>query len=435
MLQPLRDMKQPNQKSKPGGAPKPGARSTGVNPLVLAALGILLVAGLIWVVNRARQSAGTSGSPAGSTNTPATAAQPLGNPQTISNAPSTLVPPTVTAASTPPEPVKDIPGLVASITEIDLSKGSVAPAVAAQWRQGLQRLVLQGAAAVPPIREFLNRNVDLDLGNVQGAELLGYATLRLAFFDVLRQIRDPESVATMVQVLKATADPREIGTLARNLEEQAPGQHVQTALAAAREALTQAAAGLLEGHDVGPLFEVLQKYGGKAVAPDMEQVGSRWNFYSTMALGGLPDGAGIPALSRMAQDQSIQNVMALRVLAQLAGTYPEARAALVSQVRSNTLPFTAWSGIRAALGGEIVEFGAPVLSSAAPPPGGQDARSYHINYGNQNYRTVSIGSAWTDDRVKQQVALIDELIAADSNLETLKFLQEARLALAARVSK
>jgi len=325
--------------------------------------------------------------------------------------------------------------LVASLSEIDFSAGPLTPEQVAQWKKTLQMLVQQGAGAVPAISEFLARNVDVDFDSSKGGEALGYATVRLALLDVLRQITGPESIAASLQVLQTTADPREIAALARNLEQQAPGRHRQQLVGAAREALEQAARGQLEGADVGPLFEVLQRFGDPGLVSELEQVGSRWNFYSTIALAGLPGGAGIPALKRMAQDTSIQNVMAWRMLAQLAAKYPEAREALVTQVRSNSMPYTAWAGVQAALSGEIIEYGAPILTASTTPAAGQNIRTYHIGYGNQNYRTVPTSADWPQAQITQQLALIDQVIAVDANMETLQFLQDARLGLAAQLKR
>jgi hypothetical protein len=297
----------------------------------------------------------------------------------------------------------------------------------------LQKLAPQGSKASVAIGEFLAKNVDLDFDGGKGGEALGYATLRLALLDVLRQISGPESIAASAAVLQATADPAEIGFATRNLELQDPGLHRQQAVTAAREALTAASRGQLDGHDVGPLFEVLQQYGGPNVASDLEQAASKWHFYATIALGGLSAGAGIPALTRLSLDNSIPNVTALRILAQMSGTNAEAKAVLISEVRSNTMPYSAWAGVQAALGGELIEYGAPVLSPGAPS--GQSVRSYHINYGQQNYRTLPASADWSQDQIKQQLAVIDQVIAADANLETLLLLQETRLALAAKLNK
>jgi hypothetical protein len=124
-----------------------------------------------------------------------------------------------------------------------------------------------------------------------------------------------------------------------------------------------------------------------------------------------------------------------KVLAQVSAKYPDAKAVLVNMIRANAMPYSAWAGVQAALGGEVVEYGAPILTTGITPPNGQNVRTYHINYGHQNYRTFSVSPEWPEAQVKQQIAIIDQLIAVDANLETLQFLQDARLGLAARLSK
>ena len=113
----------------------------------------------------------------------------------------------------------------------------------------------------------------------------------------------------------------------------APGEYRQEALTAAREALAQAATGQLAGRDVGPLFSVLQTYGDATVVADLEKALPQWGFYSTMALAGLPDGAGIPALIRSAQDPELAGTgrdnFRFQILAQIAPQYPEVASALI----------------------------------------------------------------------------------------------------------
>src|SRR5437773_686852 len=176
---------------------------------------------------------------------------------------------TDTAATAPVEPVKDVRQLVATLSEVDISSGSISQEQAAKWKRSLQQLSQQGASAVPAIRDFLARNVDVDFDTIPGGELLGFSTVRLALFDALRQIGGADSIAASTQVLQTSADPREIAVLTKNLEQQAPGQHRQVAVSAARDALAQAARGQLEGRDVGPLFEILQQFGGATAAGDL----------------------------------------------------------------------------------------------------------------------------------------------------------------------
>src|SRR5205814_7367270 len=90
--------------------------------------------------------------------------------------------------------------------------------------------------------------------------------------------------------------------LAPSLEQQAPGQYGPSAMEAAREALGMATAGKLEGRDVGPLFGLLQQYGGADAISELQGVSSQYRYYAAIALANMPDGAGISALVQMVQD-------------------------------------------------------------------------------------------------------------------------------------
>jgi hypothetical protein len=106
--------------------------------------------------------------------------------------------------------------LMTNLAELDFSGAALSPEQITLWKQSLQKLVLLGPASLPAVTEFLNRNVDVDFDPGKGGDQLGYATLRLALFDVLRQINSPESIAASGQALQATGDPREIAVLAKN---------------------------------------------------------------------------------------------------------------------------------------------------------------------------------------------------------------------------
>src|SRR5260221_8046822 len=120
----------------------------------------------------------------------------------------------------PREP--DAPALVASLSEVDFSHGPLTQSQASFWRANLQKLAKQGTVAVPAIREFLAKNVDLDFDPKNGGDMLGFSTLPLAFFDVLRQI-EPSATAWALELLHTTADPGEIAVLSKYLEQSVPG--------------------------------------------------------------------------------------------------------------------------------------------------------------------------------------------------------------------
>jgi type IV secretory pathway VirB10-like protein len=106
----------------------------------------------------------------------------------------TQPPPTPAASSAPagPAPSPYTRQLVKNLTSLDVSKG-ISPEQAAAWRGELDKLIKEGAASIPAIREFLDQNVDLVFDGVPGAEQLGARSVRLALFDALAQIGGPGS--------------------------------------------------------------------------------------------------------------------------------------------------------------------------------------------------------------------------------------------------
>src|SRR5258708_7861231 len=150
--------------------------------------------------------------------------------------------------------------LVDSLASLDPSKVPRTPEEATAWKQNLQLLIQQGAAAVPAIQELLEKNVDLGFGK-EGGDLLGYASARYAMFDALRQIGGTEAAGAMVGVLQSSADPREIALLAQDLEQMAPGEHSQEVLEAARQTLAMDAAGKRSPNAVPPSFHLFPTHG------------------------------------------------------------------------------------------------------------------------------------------------------------------------------
>ena len=69
---------------------------------------------------------------------------------------------------------------------------------AERFKHHLEELIRGGAASVGAIREFLDKNVDLDFVQVPGGDQLSYSSIRAAFLDALRQIGGPEAQSAMV---------------------------------------------------------------------------------------------------------------------------------------------------------------------------------------------------------------------------------------------
>ena len=336
--------------------------------------------------------------------------QPIATPTSL---PAVLTP--QPSAPTPARPEAS-PYTRALVTQLASSVSGKAPVSAQQaqaWKQQYERLIQAGAGAVPAIREFLEQNVDLDFKSIEGGDQLGTSSLRIALFDALRQIGGADAAAATAQIMQTTTSPAEIAILAADLETMAPGQYRDAAVAAARLALERTAQSP-DLVDSAPLFEVLQKYGGASALGDLEQAARRWNYYAPLALAGLPDGTGIPSLARLADDSggsfagSIR--FALQMLAQLAGQYPDAAQALLAQARNNRIPDSAWQGIAGALSGEQMFYGSP---NSDVPPTSADLKTYHIASTDQNYRSLNLAGSWTPARIQQQLAIIDQLSAAN----------------------
>jgi hypothetical protein len=305
--------------------------------------------------------------------------------------------------------------VIARVGQPEFFTGGVSPEKAEELKRSFTQLVEEGAGAVPAIRAYLDRSQDIKFNSV-GSKQVGFSSLRMGMLDALRQIGTPEAIELSVQTLQTTADPQEIGFLAKGLEKQLPpDQFRSVVVAAASETLEQALNSQSNGSNFTPLFEVLQKYGDEAVIGLLEKASGKWNYYATLALAGMRDGAGIPALARMAQDQTFAAVgegdIALRPLAQAAMQFPEARATLLEQARLNQIPEKAWPGIAASLAGDYVQYGKQLFGSTAPPV------------------------VWSKEQIDQRSGLIGQIFAATTSPAGKQVLQNAYAQMLSRLPR
>jgi hypothetical protein len=318
--------------------------------------------------------------------------------------------------------------------QLDPNQGRISPEQAGEIKQHFKELVGQGAAAVPAIRQFLEKNQDFSFEEASGANQVGYSSVRAGLFAALHEIGGAEATDLMLSTLRGTGDPAEIGLLARYLEEQAPGQYRQEVVVAARETLDQASRAPTQGREVGPLFQVLQNYGDANVVADLEKAMPQWHYYATMALAGLPEGQGVPALVQTMQESSrggkTPPAFTLQMLAQMAPQSPEAAAALVEQARQTKIPDRVWTKIVEGLAGDQYQLGKPPTDSANPalPPAG--LKTYHIASGNQNFYSLPFNIYGTPEQAAQRQAVLEQLAAATQDPAALQALQNARAVLA-----
>lgn len=352
-------------------------------------------------------------------------------------APAPLPKPEFTPAPAPtlPEPSLQSRQLVAGLAQMQSPDGRWTSEQVVQWKENLQLLTQQGSAGVSAIREFLQKNQDLNFGP-GGWDVLGYPSVRAAMVDALRQIGGPEAIGVSLETLQTTADPREVALLAKGIEAQAPEAYRAEILAAARDSLALAGKGQLEGRDMGPLFEVFEKYGGLDAVADLEQAANQWKYYATAALAQLPDGAGVPSLVRMVSESSSPNIPALEALASLSVRNAEAREALLTQVAANRISPSVWPYLSQALTGDETQVADSVFDRVLSRSTGQGLKTTHIKYGNQNFYHMPTIDTLTPDQLNQQVTLVDEFLkAAGSNPAAIQALQQTRSVLTRRLGQ
>lgn len=319
---------------------------------------------------------------------------------------------------------------VASLTQFDFSRGPLAAEQASQWKGSLQQLIQQGRDAVPAIQEFIELNRDWDFG---AANPLGYPSLRAACLDALEQIGGPEAQDLLLKTLQTTAVPSEIARVSRSLERQAPGQFLDEIRTAVRETLAQAADGRLPGWDMGPLFQVSQRYGDANTVADLEKCASKWNYYSALALAYLPSGAGVPALVRMAQESTGTGIRgaAMEALAQVAVQHPLAGEALVELARSGQMSDKNWIAAAGALEGIRYLIRDNGLDGEVPPVG-SGVMSYYLARSNQHFYSAPAWGGMSTEQIQQRIKLIDQLLAVSPSVVAAQALQNARVSVLAR---
>lgn len=215
----------------------------------------------------------------------------------------------------------------------------------AQARQDLDMLVELGDVAIPEIRSYLQNTSGIDATADGAIEGIGFGSLRLALFDVLRRIGSSQAEAIWYDELRRNQTPAEIEALGHYLSQASPGFYDYDILRKAQSTFSQIADESIEPQDAGPLFRVFNSYGDAGLVSDLENVSQlRWGKYGAVTLARLPAGAGIGSLSRWAEEGPAGNTssdFALRILAQSA-EYPEAGETLINSVVSDRISDANW---------------------------------------------------------------------------------------------
>lgn len=412
---------------------QPGSGAGRWIPVVLILALLAAVGSWVYTSKRAKQHSAEGG--------PTSTAQPAMDSRANLNtpSPSAVIPsPEAVAPASAPQaqqpahpPASPVMRALVNRLAIDFSKGAITAEQVAEWKTNLQQLVQAGSGGVSAIREFLQQNKDVPFDPKQGGSLLGAPSLRMALLQALQQIGGPEALALAVDTLHTTSQPLEIAQLARHLEADAPAQYRDAILSAARESLAMGTGGKLGGADVGPLFDVMSRYGGTAALNDLQTAAAHYRYYSALALANIPDGGGIPALSQMLREPGGPNkstqIPALEALAQLAAFYPEAGARLIEQAKHNQIPDTLWPSIAESIAGRARFYLGSLADLGLTPQSGD--RTFHLNAGNQNVLKRQSAVQLTPEQVQQSIGLIDSLLALNPSPVGIESLQKNKTTL------
>ncbi len=365
---------------------------------------------------------GTAPSPA----TPAVI-EPLSKPPQ-----SAVSKPAPTPAPGRPAPSAYATLLVNNIVSLDKSGVPRTVAEISAWKQGLKDLVGQREAAIPAIQEFLEKNVDLTFGS-EDAQALGFASIRASLYDALVQIGGAGAVGVLLGTLQNSNDPHDLAALARSLDQAAPGQYGPQILDASRQALSVANSDKVNQTEVAALFQILTLYGGANAVADIQGVAGKYQYYSVIALGQLPDGAGIPALIDLVSNTGggqVANVPALMALTQAAGENADARATLLALAQANNISAYGWANLTAILSGGQMQYVDSLSIRAMVKADNNEQKVFHIADGNQNFFTAPPAGGMSSEQMTRQAGLINQLLSVTTDTASVQALQTAQAALA-----
>jgi len=188
----------------------------------------------------------------------------------------------------------------------------------------LEELAQRGDAAVPAIRAFLGRNVDVDYNTQDNSANTNRAgnfrpgrffrrmqdlqtdwvappSLRLGLVGGLKEIGGPGAEQALAEMLSSTGRGVEVAYLARVLEQMAPGKYRDAAVAAAKELLMNPPAinspDQLDDLYKPYLYGVLEMFNDTSFVPNAEQM--------LVGPDGRLDRDAMDYLSQVLKDQSV----------------------------------------------------------------------------------------------------------------------------------
>jgi len=297
--------------------------------------------------------------------------------------------------------------LVTNLTQLDPKLQNATPELSEWWRNQYNLLKNSGPDGASAIREFLARNEDISFAGLPDS--VGFSSLRMAMLDALGAIGGQAGIDGLLEALHTTAVPGEIAQLSHHLETLAPSQYRQELLDASRAVLAQAQAGDLKSIDVGSLFQVLAKYGGADAVPNFQAAGETWKSYAAIALGNLPDGAGVPALLELARTSSGQTTVAVwPMVAEHAATSDDARNLLLEAVREGNVPAMAWPDLARALGGHDFHINSPP-ATLPPNISYNNSHSWSFQQTSEQFIGVVNVARLSVQEINTRIGLIDQV--------------------------
>jgi hypothetical protein len=235
----------------------------------------------------------------------------------------------------------------------------------------------------------------------------------------------------MLQILQTSIFPTDVLTVDKVLEAQSPGQFEQDILNAVRQQLSLANMDQLGGANVGPLFQVLSNIGatGTGVEGDLAQYAEKWHYYAIIALIGLPNNAGVPAIIQIAQGTLAGNqTVAGQALAELAPDNPEALSALIALAKSGQLNDSALAQLAPFLGGRQYQLTPP------PNPATPGYLTLHMGLGNQDFASRD-DTVFAPAQLTHRISIIDQVLAVipAADVSAQDAIQQQKTALAGRL--
>jgi hypothetical protein len=305
------------------------------------------------------------------------------------------------------KPTTSANAILARIRAMISEDESFSPQHADEVSDMVRQLVALGADALPVVREYLESGENIQFRISKDGVKFEYPSMRVAMIVVMAEVGGTEALSTCSEMLPKVSSPLEMAMLTYAVEKIAPGQHQDQILFAAHaqlEKLSTPKVGKLT--DLAPLFEVLQMYGDSNTVAALERAGGRCRYYAPVALAGMPNGAGIPALIRLAKDPQMGQLgngdYALRSLAQVATRYPDARTALMEEAAAGHIAERAWPSIASSLG------------------------NAHLGYARPLFENTVSNQPMTQEELAARVGIIDQLMTLTVNPQALQSLAQSR---------